>query len=181
MVENEDALVKMILESCGEQKKDNLGVMGRALFNIAHAPKEVEAEDIDKELIEKMEKLKEAEENGDLAWMSYSSWNVLPPAFKNTVEKLIDPLFWSGIYFEHSEFRKHQSAILQNLEECSLHLTNNGYVKQYHCYDVKGKSINMMSEFDFNDLSKRVRKILVESYACINGNIVLKRCEREDD
>lgn len=74
----------------------------------------------DDEEAKKILELRDIDSAGDLAWMEWSSWYLLPTSFRKAFESLVEPLFWSGIYFSYSRLLANTDSVLTKLGWASL-------------------------------------------------------------
>lgn len=128
---NISGLAKLILNIVKDTEdpnnnSDRIGPLGYSLWEMArleteraNAPADPSKAKISfsPEIDAKAKRLKIAELNNDLAWIDYDSWTHLTNDFKEMLVGLLDPLFFTGVFFEYSMFLNHRDQLLNQLDE----------------------------------------------------------------
>lgn len=115
-----EQFIRMIYESFNSDN-NGLGTLGEILLTkadqITTDLKTTESVIAEEEVIHKIKEFKEAENNSNLVWMDYNSWNLLPESFRNLVKSTLDPLFWTGVFFRYDLFMLHEEVLMSNLDQ----------------------------------------------------------------
>jgi hypothetical protein len=162
-------LLEVINECVTEDKEDSLSSIGFKLLKAAKeyrkkADQKGEVEPTEEEL--KIRSLRNAELEGNLAWMNNPSWYRLPLDFRELFLSEIDPLVWSGVYFRNSDFEAKKETILPLLDSsCSIAISRDS--KNFRFVSViasKTQEFDSMSENEFIRYTKDFRSKMVKVY-----------------
>lgn len=169
-----ETVVKMILSAC--DAKQPVGIFGQLMLEYANKEKEGMITDEDRALFEKMRTLKFAEEDGDLVWMEYSSWNALNARLRDEWTKALDPLFWNGVFCKFSNYIEYELALLRRLGPLVVvNLVRVGKNHQLFCVDFTDREYNLMKTKDFDKLRARVNAKIIRSFAVGADRKLVKR------
>lgn len=72
---------------------------------------------VDPAIVEKIDDLRKCEDFTNIGWFSFSAWMSLPEDFRCEFTLKVDPLMWSGVYFNYAKYLEHKNAILPLLEQ----------------------------------------------------------------
>lgn len=168
-------IVRMILDSVDHSNKGQLGLLGQIMIKHAAKVEEKMYGDEDRELIDKMRKLKRAEDKGDLFWIDYKSWNILSPDLKKHFEEALDPLYWNGVFTTYTEFCSVETRVLSRLHSGIIaNLIQHGKVYQFFVVACDAREYHMMSMRDFEKLQQTIFANLLRAYCRVNNDIVVK-------
>lgn len=150
-------LAKLILESPSGVGTSALreGFFRAAQIKV-NIPDEVakvgECSGADPEVIMKINLLKECENFSNIGWFDFGSWNSLPDDFKVKFTTELDPLVWSGIYFNYAQFLDHKDEVLKLLEPTIVV----SLLKVYNSIEFKVVSSHggYYSHFSVNNMKK---------------------------
>ena len=162
-------LLGIINECIQEDKeKDDMTDIGFKLFMAAKeyrkkAENVGEVEPTEEEL--KINSLRGAEKEGNLAWMNNSSWYRLPIDFRENFLNVIEPLVWSGVYFKNSDFETNLDVVLSKLNKnCSIAIIRDSKNYRFVSVTTTAREFDSMSEKDFSRYCKDFRARLIKVY-----------------
>jgi len=107
-------IAQLILKTMDDSQVEKPGVLGQAMVAFAKTSTlPDEEDDVDDELKQKINELREYEKNKDLAWLDFASWNSLDTPVHVAFSQHLEPLFWSGLYFSYSKFMENVEVLLE--------------------------------------------------------------------
>jgi hypothetical protein len=175
-------IVRMILDCVDHSNKSQVGLLGQILLEHANKVENEEIEgDEDPDLVRKMRVLKRAEDECDLFWIDYKSWNCFSVTLKKQFEEALNPLFWGGVFCKYSDFQQNESKILSRLPVGVVaNLIQHRQVYQLFCVSCDAKEYHMMGIQDFESLQETIFASLLRSYCRVNNDIVVKEFSYKD-
>ncbi len=124
----------------------------------------------EKKLIEKIELLKIAESNGDLAWMDYGSWNRFSELLQTKFDQIIEPLFYDGIFFVYSKFVGNNS-ILEFLDDrVVIYVVKYPKSFRFYCIDILDTGYHWMNNRVFNRMESDISSGTIRTYRRESGS-----------
>lgn len=164
-------IVDMILDAF--KKTDLSRDLGDKLFDTAEKKKSEEMllagkdPDIPSWYIEKVNRLKQAETEGDLAYFGYESWQLLPTKWKMEFAAKMDPLFWNGVFFRYSDFLARETELFSTLPQdrpvMSIHEERVRY--RFMCVDIeKGSIWDFMKRYEWKHWQYKMTYFRVKDY-----------------
>lgn len=150
-------IAKMILESIDTESNKTL--FADKLITKAHKmqqkidvipPKILSETDL------KVKNYRELEQNNELAYMDYDSWCALNYSVKKNFYRILDPLFYSGVYFNYKTFADEAFNVLHGLDpKVSFYVLTHGQNHQCVCFHTDYSpfnwiGINKMKEIEDN-------------------------------
>lgn len=162
-------LLGIINECVQEDKnKDDLSDIGFKLFMAAKEYRKKAEQTGEIELTEeelKICNLRDAEKEGNLAWMNNSSWYRLPSPFRNCFLEVVKPLVWGGVYFRNSDFESFKEEVLSKLDKnCSIAIIRDNKNFRFVSVTTTAREFDAMSENEFNRYCKDFRSRFVKVY-----------------
>jgi len=162
-------ILQIIKRTLGDEKNESwIGNLG---FKILEESNKLDSsenitKDFDSETIKKFNHLRQCESVGDLAWMDSVSWDRVGKDVRLAIESSINPLHWSGIYWQHSTMLPNENNIWRFLNSsCTVFHFRDGNNHRYLCIDNK-------STFKFEKLINSVAKLnFVRSISVVRGRV----------
>jgi hypothetical protein len=127
----------------------------------------------DKKLIAKMEMLKQAEKNLDLAWMDYGSWNRFSELMQERFILLIDPLFYDGIFFTYSKLIENDHVFQHLSEGVAVYVVKSHKSLRIYCIDSKDSSYHWMNVKTFSRIEAEIVSGTVKTYCKGENNSLI--------
>lgn len=163
-----------------------LGSLGTFLLERA---KEINAElvatpeEINEEaLVKRIKTYRIAEDNQNLVWMDYNSWNGLSEVCRGFINDNMDPLFWTGVFFKYDEFIKNEEVIVKMLDVPGYLYLLSEHKKNFYLAWVtcENNHYNWLNNSKMIELSKDFNKRMLKSYGMDGqGNVVIKVTPKE--
>lgn len=179
-------LAKDIIDSMEDIPKEEIGSMGTALIGAFEdmknkldskaflSPKEIE-------LMEKMKDLKIAENEGDLAWLDYDSWNGLRQEFRDLLVAIVKPLFWGGVFFRYKLFLEYDIQLCTQLSsDGGLLILTQGRNFKMSWVGADSSQYNHVNYFNFNTLLRDYRSNQIKSYGRSRDKVIVKNKVKVD-
>lgn len=175
-------VVKIIIDSITDRDKLKTNTIGNKLYEVA---KQVEQQRKIEKVVEKKQELTEAEQkvialrgceaSGDLGWMDYSSWNIFNPAFKKQFCDAVDPLFWSGLYFQYSRFEKAFPALFQFLTlDCSISVLRDGKNSQLVATGMDDYMISKKKVMEFENYQRAFHTKIYKAFGRVGNEPIIR-------
>ena len=128
------------------------------------------------EVDNKIRELRVHEYESDLCWIDYSSWNFLPEKMQKAMLALLDPLNWSGFYFQYSKLVQHEHEIFSLLDSsCSLIFLSD--MKNYHMMSFSSEKsyVDGMGIKKFADFKKSIDHRIIRSVGATDDGYKTRR------
>ena len=171
-------LIKRYLEETNER---SLSAIGLALKNSASNQKVVEVDSelvLNDELDKGIRAMKVAEQENDLCYIDYGSWNKFPTTLKTLILKILNPVPWNGFLFRKSELNKFENQFWMllpgNLIVCELRIVGGFQLK---VLSSESGEYDWMAHFKFRDAQKEFKSRCVRSIGFEKGEIRVKNFE----
>jgi hypothetical protein len=180
--QEKQAFIRMIYDAFNSPTM-SVGGLGELLLQRAT---ELDKEPVKKEPLEEeafVRKIKEfrvAEDNQNLVWIDYKSWNLLPDSFKKKVDEVLDPLFWAGVFFKFDQFLQHEETLVRLLDSTGYLYLLTEAKRNHTLVWVACDSVfyNWLQDSKMDELSRLFLCRLVKSYGRDSeGNPVVKMVE----
>lgn len=174
-----DDVVKLILNTV-DVKSTSVGVMGHALLEMAKKHNEV-VTDEEALLISQMKQLKIAEQNQNLLWVDYGSWNSFGVTCREYFTETLKPLFWNGVFTTFTDFVKVEKEFAYRLNpDCPANIVRIGSVYQIFCANLSIKHYSFMNTKEFEELSSKIKKSLIRGYSRNGNKIFIKEYKQQE-
>jgi len=161
-------LLDIINQCLGDDESEPKSDLGMKLFNAAKdckkKVKETAQDNEPSELELKVWRLRDAEKEGNLAWMNQSSWYRLPVHFRNDFIERIDPFVWSGIYFRYSDFIEHVEVLLNLDDNYSIAVITDAKNYKFVAVTSVAREFDRMPDKEFDRYRKDFRSRLLRVY-----------------
>lgn len=180
-----DAVALMILEYADQAHTGSMsGKLGQKFLEYIEQlkanEKQVEAV-FDPETDAKIKFLKQCELYGDLGWIAYEHWNVLTLNVREEFIKVVDPLFWNGVYFQYSRFALSVTNILSGLQmDTAVYVLRQEGNYQIACMDSNRSAYMRVSDNGFQSVQKDFRSRMLYSIGISSVGLVVKECNERD-
>lgn len=162
----------------------NLGAIGQAMFQFIEQQKTKKVDNYteeERQLIEHMRVLKEAEDQSNLVWIDYKSWNTVNGPFRENFTQVLKPLFWNGVFTRLSDFYLHETNVMSRLDPkvvASLFRKGNNY--QIFCVGSDQKDYQMMTASNFAKIATDINQNLVRSYAKTGNRLYIREIKQQN-
>jgi len=149
-------IAELILKTMDESGAEDTGMVGQQMLNKAKkALLPEEDEDMDDELKQKIQELKQYEANEDLGWMDFASWRSLKTPVHTVFSKELEPLFWSGVYFSYSQFMEKKEIILKDMDVgTTINIQKHGSNFQFICLNSRSSIYDYFGSVELEKLKK---------------------------
>jgi hypothetical protein len=131
-----DAVIQMIVGSAAPEKNTTIG---RSLIECANSIKNREIideeDDLDDDIKNRIFELSDCEKRSDLIWMDYYSWNQTPILLREMIENELNPLFWSGVFFEYSKYINYKDKFKKLIDDRVIICVVKGFNYRMYCFD----------------------------------------------
>lgn len=177
-MKQDNPIAEMIWNAVREVEDFSIGGIGEILAetadNLESLP--VGSKEFDIELIQKIQILKNADENKDIGWMEYTDWNDLPEPFKRTFESVVDPLLLGSVYFVYSVFMENIPILFEQLsEDHGILVLKEGRYYRFISASSDIYSFSRMNPFQFRTLQHRFDSNVIYVLGKNNGEVFVKK------
>jgi len=125
------------------------------------------------EIDARIRRMRKCEEEGDLCWFNYNSWNSLPVAMRESITGVLDPLFWTGVFFSKRAFEKSQAEFFRYFNDLlSIYVVTSKRYSQF----IAHSDITPPVKWDGRqsvDLVNRLQASSVIRSFCLRGGVVV--------
>lgn len=178
------AVAKLILDSMGDVKEESLN-SPLALALAKSAKQELTKLQVNKDIInpdldKRLRELKTAEENSDLCWIDYTSWNLLTKPYQDYIINLLNPTFWGGLFFYKSRFTEVESLIWNRLpQELSVYELKDAGNFRLVIVGPDKSIYDWLNVYDFRKERNLFENTVIRSIGMSKFGVVIKNKIRE--
>lgn len=162
----------------------SLGTIGQAMFTFVEQQKAKQVDNYTEEermLIGHMRVLKEAEEQSNLMWVNYKSWNAVNVLFRENFAQTLKPLFWNGVFTRLTDFYEHETKVMSKLDpKVVASLFRKGGNYQLFCVSSDQKDYQIMNLSEFNTIASNISANIVRSYSKTDSRLYIKEFKQQN-
>lgn len=125
---------------------------------------------------EKIRKCRKYEDDGDLGWMDYNSWNTLPDDVRKLFEAELDPLRFTGVFFKYSAYVQLRFLLLAGIEtSIAVFTLRDGKNYQVACVSSDWAVCDSFGVYKFRKFKNEFRERLMDTLGKdSNGNLIYR-------
>ena len=132
----------------------------------------------------RMRELKKAEQEKDLCWMEYSSFNILSTTFKELFVQTLDPMNWNGLFFRYSHLLSIEKEIWSHLDPdyCVFELLEmNGNRKLVVLNSARSSTYDYSGVFELRKSQKHFKDYCLRSIGNTAHGVTIKVHTNEEE
>lgn len=181
------AVARLILESL--DRDDPKGNMSSIFQNYIDSLNKSQEELVavgseeDQEFARKIKFLRECEDNKDLGWFDYDSWNSFPRPFQDNFIKNMDHFFYGGVFFQYSKLLEQEGNIWKYISPGNLVTVLHDCGNNYHivCFGENDTKYDSLGEHALMNLKKDFKLRTLRSIAKNSAGQIICRVKGSND
>ena len=174
-------LIQMVYETA---KSSEIGTLGECLLNKAEEiSQELDANiEVLGDFEQKINELKLHEDSSNLIWMDYSSWNHISPDFKKYVEKNLNPVLWTGVFFRYDEFLQHEIELVNSIDVEGFLALLGDYNRNYLLVWISSFTIayERLTITQLEEININFKRKLIKSYGKTREDKIISKIYQEN-